>query len=141
MSGFADAVERRCLVADDSRIVRRVSARILSDLGFSMVEAATAAEALDQCRLDMPDAVLLDIHIAPEVHNGLQVIAAIRALPGGKDAKIIVCTTERAPANIMRALDAGADEYIMKPFDSDIVASKFVLTGLVPAQTLAAEVA
>ena len=135
------APERRCLVADDSRIVRRVSARILSDLGFEMVEAATAAETLDQCRLAMPDAVLLDIHISPELHNGLQVISAIRALPGGKDVKIIVSTTERTPANIIRALDAGADEYIMKPFDSDIVTSKFILTGLVPAQGLTAEVA
>ena len=123
----------RCLIADDSRIVRRVAMRILKDLKFEVVEAATAAEALDQCRLNMPDAVLLDWHISgPD--RGLDVLAGIRKLDGGARVKVIFCTTERSPAKIIAALEAGADEYIMKPFDSDIVESKFVLTGLLPAK-------
>lgn len=127
-----DATRGRCLIADDSRIVRRVGARILRDLGFDVVEAATGAEAMDQCRLQLPDTVLLDWDL--EGRSGLEVLGGIRGMTGGDKVKIIFCTAERSPQKIMQALQAGADEYIMKPFDSDIVESKLMLTGLLPAR-------
>jgi len=122
----------RCLIADDSRIVRRVAVRILRDLGFEVMEAATGTEALDQCRLNMPACVLLDWDLRGR--NGLDVLLAIREMSGGEGVKIIFCTAERSPAKIMQAIAAGADEYIMKPFDSDIVESKLMLTGVLPAR-------
>jgi two-component system chemotaxis response regulator CheY len=126
----------RCLIADDSRIVRRVAVRILRDLGFEVMEAATGTEALDQCRLSMPDCVFVDWDMRGR--SGLDVLHAVRELPGGDGVKIIFCTAERTPEKIMQALSAGADEYIMKPFDSDIVESKLMLTGLLPARGMVA---
>ena len=117
-------------------MVRRVAGRILRDLNFDMVEAATAREGLDQCRLHMPDVILLDWQVGEA--SGLSVLQTLRAMDGGDAAKVVFCTAERGPASILRALEAGADEYIMKPFDADIVHSKLVLCGVLdPARRVA----
>ena len=120
----------RALVVDDSRMVRRVAARILRDLGLDVTEAETGREALDQCRLRMPDVMLLDWQVGDM--DGLGVLRALRDMEGGGRAKVVFCTAERSPASILAALEAGADEYIMKPFDADIVHSKLVLCGVLP---------
>ena len=117
-------------------MVRRVAGRILRDLGFDVVESATAREGLDQCRLHMPDVVLLDWKVGDT--DGLAILHALRNMEGGKRAGVVFCTAERSPGNILRALEAGADEYIIKPFDADIVYSKLVLCGVLdPAQRAA----
>ena len=117
-------------------MVRRVAGRILRDLGFDVVESATAREGLDQCRLHMPDVVLLDWQVGEA--SGLSVLHTLREMDGGERAKVVFCTAERTPASILRALEAGADEYIMKPFDADIVHSKLVLCGVLdPARRVA----
>jgi len=119
---------RTCLVVDDSRVIRKVARRILEDLGFDVAEAADGAEALAWCRTCMPDVVLLDWNMP--VMNGLEFLRRLRKEPGGEAPKVVFCTVENEIPAIREALESGADEYIMKPFDSDIVASKFVEAGL-----------
>ncbi len=120
---------RTCLIVDDSRVIRKVARRILEDLGFDIAEAADGAEALAWCRTAMPDVVLLDWNMP--VMNGLEFLRGLRMEPGGGAPKVVFCTVENEVASIREALDSGADEYIMKPFDSEIVAAKFAQAGLV----------
>ena len=117
-----------CLLIDESLMVRRVGARIVRDFGYEVSEASTMQEALDMARLSMPDVVLTDWRA-----GGMEADAfmeALRAEPGGEEAVVILCTADRRVERITRALAAGASEYIMKPFDSDIIESKLALAGL-----------
>jgi len=116
-----------CLVVDDSRVVRKVARRILEDLGFGVAEAADGAEGLAWARTAMPDVVLLDWHMP--VMNGMEFLRRLRAEPGGQAPKVVFCSVESDLDRIREALDEGANEYIMKPFDGDIVASKLMLAG------------
>ena len=120
---------KRCLVVDDSRVIRKVARRILEDLDFECVEAADGQEALESCQETMPDAVLLDWNMP--VMNGLDFLKSLRVEAGGDKPIVVFCTTENDLAHITEALGAGANEYIMKPFDSDIIESKFSEVGLV----------
>lgn len=119
---------RTCLVVDDSKMIRRVAARILKDLNFTAVEAANGQDALEMCQAEMPDAVLLDWNMP--IMDGLSFLKALRKEPSTKAPVVIFCTAERDVLKITEALDAGADEYVMKPFDSDIIESKFAQAGL-----------
>jgi two-component system chemotaxis response regulator CheY len=116
-----------CLVVDDSRVVRKVARRILEDLGFEVAEAGDGAEGLAWCRTEMPDTVLLDWNMP--VMDGLEFLRRLRAEPGGAAPRVVFCSAESDLDRMREALDAGADEYIMKPFDGDIVASKLALAG------------
>lgn len=122
---------KQCLVVDDSRVIRKVARRILEGMGFECDEAADGAAALEVCRLHMPDAVLLDWSMP--VMNGIDFLKALRREPGGEKPVVVFCTTENDMAHITEALRHGADEYVMKPFDEDILESKFVDAGLAPA--------
>lgn len=119
---------KTCLVVDDSRVVRKVARKILEDLGFSCVEAEDGKVALDQCQRQMPEAILLDWNMP--VMTGIEFLRVLRQLPGGDAPKVVFCTTENDIRHIQEALSQGADEYIMKPFDSDIIQTKFVQVGL-----------
>lgn len=119
---------RSCLVVDDSKVVRMVARKILKNLEFDIVEAVDGKEALAKCGAKMPDAVLLDWNMP--IMNGIDFLREMRTLPGGKDPVVVFCTTENDASHIQEALTAGADEYIMKPFDGEIVESKFSQTGL-----------
>ncbi len=119
---------KTCLVVDDSRVIRKVARRILEDLGFEIAEAADGMEALAWCRAAMPDAILLDWNMP--VMGGLEFLRKLRAEPGGDAPVVVFCTVENDVPHIQEALDAGADEYIMKPFDGDIIESKFAEVGL-----------
>ena len=116
------------VVADDSLMVRRVAARILRDAGYEVEEAKSAEDVLDAARLHMPALVLLDARIADT--DAPELIAALRALPGGGEVRMVLCTARREVGFIADMLAAGADEYIIKPFDSDIIESKLQLVGL-----------
>jgi len=107
---------KMCLVVDDSRVVRKVARRILEALDFETAEASDGAEALAFCRTAMPDA--------------LEFVRTLRQEPEGGRPIVVFCAAENEPARIAEALDQGADEFIMKPFDGDIVAHKFGLAGL-----------
>lgn len=120
---------KQVLIVDDSKVIRKVAQRILEGLDFSTREAADGAEALDACRAAMPDAVLLDWNMP--VMDGITFLIELRKLDGGFRPKVVFCTTENEVAQITRAVDAGADEYIMKPFDRQIILSKFQEVGLI----------
>ncbi len=120
---------KQVLIVDDSKVIRKVAQRIVQGLGFASREAANGLEALNSCKADMPDAVLLDWNMP--VMDGLGFLVELRRLENGRIPKVVFCTTENEVPQITRALDAGADEYIMKPFDRDIIASKFEEVGLV----------
>jgi len=119
---------KTCLVVDDSRVIRKVSRRILEDMGFEVAEAADGVEALSWCCAVMPDLILLDWRM-PEM-DGMAFLRRLRAEPGGDAPKVVFCSAENEIASIREALDAGADEYIMKPFDGGIVAGKLAYLGL-----------
>ena len=120
---------RTCLVVDDSTVVRKIARRILEELGFQVVEAEDGEKALEACKRELPEAVLLDWNM-PNM-DGYEFLKALRRMPGGDRPKVVFCTTENDVAHIARALHAGANEYIMKPFDKDIVTAKFHEVGLI----------
>jgi two-component system, chemotaxis family, chemotaxis protein CheY len=120
---------RTCLVVDDSSVIRKIARRILEDLNFQIIEAEDGEKALEACRRALPDAVLLDWNMP--VMDGYEFLGHLRRMPGGETPKVVFCTTENGMDHISRALDAGANEYIMKPFDKDIVAAKFQEVGLI----------
>lgn len=122
---------KTCLVVDDSKMIRRVAGRILKELEFKTDEAENGQEAMTQCRTQMPDAILLDWNMP--VMDGLSFLKSLRAEPNGKKPVVVFCTAERSVEKITEALDAGANEYVMKPFDSDIIESKFFQAGLIEA--------
>ena len=117
-----------CLVVDDSRVVRKVARRIVEDLGFACDEAEDGQKAYDYCAGKMPDAILLDWNMP--VMSGIEFLEKLRQMPNGTTPKVVFCTTENDMAHITRAMTAGANEYIMKPFDSEIIESKFTQIGL-----------
>jgi len=116
-----------CLVVDDSRVVRKVARRILEDLRFEVAEAGDGVEALAWVRTALPDVILLDWNMP--VMNGLEFLRQLREERGGDHPKVVFCSVENDLDRIREALASGADEYIMKPFDGDIVASKLALVG------------
>ncbi len=120
---------RTCLIVDDSRIIRKVARRIVEGLGFEVDEAADGAEALSYCASVMPDIVLLDWNMP--VMDGLTFLRRLRAQTGGNTPKVLFCTIETAPDRIAEALAAGADDYVMKPFDGEILQSKLAEVGAV----------
>jgi two-component system chemotaxis response regulator CheY len=120
---------KTCLVVDDSRVIRKVARRILEDLGFETAEAADGVEAMAWCRTDMPEAILLDWNMP--AMDGLEFLKQLRKTPDGDRPVVVFCTVENDPEHINEALEAGADEYIMKPFDGDIIQSKLVQAGLI----------
>ncbi len=117
------------LVVDDSRSVRKVARRILEALDFETAEAVDGMEALAFCKAAMPDAILLDWAM-PNM-DGLEFLRLLRLEPGGDAPVVVFCAAENEPARIAEALDAGANEYIMKPFDSEIIEAKFAEAGLI----------
>ena len=119
---------KTCLVVDDSSVIRKVARRILERLGFEITEAEDGEQALGACQRQLPDAILLDWYM-PKM-DGYEFLRALRQLPGGDRPKVVLCTTANDVGHIARALHAGANEYIMKPFDKHIVEAKFQEVGL-----------
>ena len=115
-----------CLVVDDSDVVRRVAGRILENLGCQILEAENGQEALKLCRQSMPDFILVDWHM-PGM-GAMDLLKALRLAPDGDRAGIVYCTTENDREDISRALEAGADDYLMKPFDRESLSAKFAVT-------------
>jgi two-component system chemotaxis response regulator CheY len=121
-------MSRTCLVVDDSRVVRKVARRILEANGFTVEEAEDGRQALDACRRALPDCVLLDWNMP--VMNGLEFLQSIRGEFDGDRLPVIFCTTETDTGFIERAIESGAQEYVMKPFDAEILLGKLAQVGL-----------
>jgi two-component system, chemotaxis family, chemotaxis protein CheY len=119
---------KTCLVVDDSKVIRKVARHILETLQFTVTEAGDGQEALDRCREAAPDVVLLDWNMP--VMSGIEFLRALGQEGLEPRPKVIFCTTENGIAHIRAAIDAGADEYVMKPFDRETLESKFQLVGV-----------
>ena len=119
---------RNCLVVDDSRVIRKVACRILQDLKFATDEAEDGLTALVSCRTRMPELILLDWNM-PNM-NGIEFLKTLRREREGQRPIVVFCTTENDLAHITEALTAGANEYIMKPFDRGIIEAKLAEVGL-----------
>ena len=127
--GILNLTPRTCLIVDDSRIIRKVARRIVEGLGFEVDEAADGSEALAFCGGVIPEVILLDWSMP--VMDGMTFLRRLRALPGGMAPKVLFCTIETRAERIAEALSAGADDYVMKPFDGEILSSKFAEVGAV----------
>ena len=110
-------------------MIRKVARRILEGLKFEVGEAEDGAQAVLSCTNRMPDAILLDWNM-PNM-DGYEFLVKLRTMDGGAHPKVVFCTTENDVGHIAKAMGSGADEYVMKPFDKDILTSKFAEVGLV----------
>ncbi len=120
---------KSCLIVEDSRVVRKVARTIMTGFQYECREAENGQLAVEECEKAMPDVVLLDWNMP--VMNGLDFLHKLRSMPGGDAPKVIFCTTENEMSRIQEGMGAGADEYIMKPFDGDIIRSKLEMLGLI----------
>ncbi len=117
-----------CLIVDDSAVIRKVAKHIVEGFRFETGEAEDGSIALTKCREQMPDAVLLDGNM-PQM-DGIAFVKALREEKNGDKPKVIFCTTENDAEHISLAMKAGADEFVMKPFDKSILETKFQQVGL-----------
>ena len=111
------------LVVDDSPVIRKIARRILEGMRLTTSEACDGREALAACSFRMPDAVFVDA--AMPGLDGYEFVRKLRNMPGGDRPKVVFCSTEQDVALIARAMHAGADEFLTKPFDRSAVESKF----------------
>lgn len=119
---------KSCLIVDDSKVIRLVARRILEELGFAISEAVDGQDALKACQAKMPDAILLDWNMP--IMSGIDFLRELRKCQGGDTPVVVFCTTENDMSRISEAITAGANEYVMKPFDRDIIEAKFSQVGL-----------
>ena len=122
---------KHCLVVDDSRIFRKIACKILEELQFSTDEAEDGVAALDVCRRKMPDAILLDWNMP--AMSGIEFLRMLRREPSGGKPVVVYLTTENDIAHITEAINAGANEYLVKPIDREVVEAKLVEAGLMAA--------
>lgn len=113
---------RRCLIVDDSSVVRKIACQILRSLGCTVSEAESGSDAVGLCSVLMPDIVFLDWHMPGT--GKLDAIPAIRAIESDRRPHIVYVTTEHDTLDIARALSAGADSYMLKPFDRSMLVEK-----------------
>jgi two-component system, chemotaxis family, chemotaxis protein CheY len=119
---------KQCLIVDDSRVVRTVARRILEDLSYCVTEAEDGMAGLRACREKMPDLIFLDWNL-PNM-KGVDFVKSVRGQQGGAHPVILFCATENDPAEIATAMAAGANEYVIKPFDGEMVRAKLAGIGI-----------
>jgi len=119
----------RVLVIDDSRAMRAILSKIMSELGFDVVTAADGREGLDRLGEDDGIGVALVDWNLPGM-NGCEFVQAVRKDSAWDDVRLIMVTTETERENVRLAMDAGADEYVMKPFTRDVLLEKLAFLGL-----------
>jgi two-component system chemotaxis response regulator CheY len=118
------------LIIDDSRAMRRILRQIVEPLGFRILEAGDGQEGLDRLGEHYPDVELTLVDWNMPVMNGLEFVKTVRADDQYQQMKIAMVTTETEPAQMARALMAGVDEFVMKPFTSEILIEKLRLIGV-----------
>lgn len=118
----APSGSKRCLIVDDSRVVRKLARKIAEDLGYRVAEAENGEEALARCRTGMPDLVITDWQMP--IMSGVEFVARLRAIPGADRAKVMFCTSKGEATDIHEGISAGADDYIVKPFNEAALKAK-----------------
>jgi two-component system chemotaxis response regulator CheY len=129
----------RALVIDDSRAMRRIVGTILTGFGYEVREAGDGRQALDVLRESsdegwVPDLCCIDWNMP--VMDGLQFVSAVRANPAWRSVTIMMVTSESEHTQIVKALAAGAHEYVIKPFTADAIRDKLALLGLLPEEAV-----
>jgi two-component system chemotaxis response regulator CheY len=120
---------KHSLVVDNSRVIRKVTCKILEKLNFTADEADDASSAIDICRTKMPDAVLIDAHLPNK--GEMDFLLALRREKGGDKPFVLICTMENDARLITEALAAGASDFILKPFDRNSLADRLEQAGLI----------
>jgi len=118
-----------CLVVEDMPVTRKIYERMLTKLGFDVVQAPDCATALAICAETMPDVALVDWNLPDR--DGIHFVAELRKLEGGDRPKVLMATVENSIKHIQRAIEAGADEYVMKAFTQEILADKLRIVGAI----------
>ena len=119
---------KTCLIVDDSKVIRKVARHMLETMSFHVEEAGDGREALDRCARAMPDVILLDWNMP--VMSGIEFLRVLGETDLPHRPKVVFCTTENGMGHIRAAIDAGADEYVMKPFDRETLESKLQIVGV-----------
>ena len=123
----APSQSRNCLLVDDSRMIRKVARKIVESRGYITAEAENGQEALEKCKLAMPDLIILDWDMP--IMTGVEFLAELRALRHARQPKVVFCTTHSSVKDIHQAVDVGADEYVTKPFDQASLMAKLEIIG------------
>ncbi len=126
-AGAQKAAALVCLIVDDSRVIRKVSTKIAKSLGYVPLEAQDGEEALARCKQSMPDLVLTDWNM-PEM-DGIEFVRKLREIPTANRPTIVFCTSNGEASDIHEGIAAGADDYIVKPFDEDALKAKLEKLG------------
>lgn len=118
----------KCVIADDSKIIRMLLSKIMTNLHFDVIEAEDGEEVVEMCEFNEPEVVIMDWRLP--VLEGIDALYKIRSLKKIKQPKVMFCSSITDISKIREALNGGADDYIMKPFDEEIVISKLEILGL-----------
>ncbi|MGX7925461.1 response regulator [Tsuneonella sp. HG094] len=119
--------QRTCLLVDDSRMIRKVARRIVEGIGYAVIEAENGEEGLARCRAAMPHLVITDWNMP--VMSGIEFVTALRAIPTQRPPRVVFCTTNSGARDIHKGIAAGADEYVIKPFDDASLISRLQAIG------------
>jgi two-component system chemotaxis response regulator CheY len=111
------------LIVDESPVIRTVARHVLQSLGYEISEATDGQAGLEACSQSMPDRILVDANMP--IMNGCEFLRNLRAMQDGGRPKVVFCTSENDVGHLARAMRAGADDYMMKPFDREMLISKF----------------
>lgn len=114
---------QKCLIVDDASVIRKVAQVIVSDMNYEVLEASDTETALTLCQTQQPDVIILDWHIP--MCDPLEFLESLRSSFTGRRPFVVYCTSEKDPDIIAKAIDAGADDFILKPFDRASLVSKF----------------
>ncbi len=114
---------KKALIVDDSKAIRQIERKYLEEIGFRIVEAENGEEALKVLE-ENPDTVLIILDWHMPVMNGYEFLKRVRANPKWSDIKIMMVTTENQQKSVIDAIMAGANEYLMKPFDKEMLETK-----------------
>lgn len=126
----------RALIIDDSRAMRGILSKILGELGFDTFQASDGMQALERLRESVQFNLALVDWNMPQM-SGYEFVQKVRADEAFDDLVLVMVTTETEMAQVVKALEAGANEYIMKPFTKDVLADKLDLLGLLDAEECA----
>lgn len=119
----------RALVVDDSRAMRMILSRVLREHGFEVLEAGDGQQALDVLSgTEVPDVALIDWNMP--VMNGLDLVLSLRREAAYSSMRLVMVTTESESSQVVRAIEAGAEEYLFKPFTPEAVLDKLAMLGL-----------
>ena len=122
-------MKKTCLIVDDSTTVRAAIRGMVEGIGLSVDEAVDGSQALARVADGLPDVILLDWNMP--VMDGLTCLREFRRLYPDAETRIVMCTTEGELDRIQMAIESGVDEYLIKPFDPKILASKLQLAGVI----------